>query len=93
MKSLVVGAAHWIEDDKVKHLKAEFENGAAQDASLVLSVTAIASILKAAPNKKKVVTDKVLEIAASSLNLDEAAKSKLLGRLRADPVLNKELGR
>ncbi len=50
-------------------------------------------ILKAAPNKKKVVTDKVSEIAASSLNLDEAAKSKLLGRLRADPVLNKELGR
>jgi hypothetical protein len=93
VKHLVNDAAHWIDDDKVKQLRTEFASRAARDAGHVLTLADITSILKAAPNTKKVVTEKMLEIAASSLSLDEAAKTKLLGRLRADPVLNKELGR
>ena len=89
VKEMLAGVAHWVEDEKVKHLKSEFASKAAEDAELVLSAAEIASILKAAPSAKSIVTAQVMEIASSSLSLDDEAKRKLLGRLRADPVLNR----
>lgn len=88
VKDMLAGVAHWVEDDKVKHLRSEFATKAAEDAERVLSTAEIAAILKSAPSPKSIVTAQVIEIAASSLGLDEAAKAKLLGRLKADPVLN-----
>lgn len=88
VKEMLTGVAQWIQDDKVKHLRSEFAKKATADAERVLSTAEIAEILKSAPSPKSVVTAQVIEIAASSLGLDEEAKAKLLGRLKADPVLN-----
>ena len=88
VKEMLSGVAHWVDDDKVKHLRSEFASKAAENAELVLSAAEIAAILKAAPSAKSIVTAQVMEIAASSLGLDAEAKKKLLGRLKADPVLN-----
>lgn len=91
VREMLNNLAHWIPDDKVKHLRSEFDARAQNDASHVLTVAEITTILRGAPNIKKVVHEKVVEIAVQSLGLDEAASRKLMGRLKADPVLNKTL--
>jgi hypothetical protein len=93
VKGMLNGVAHWVDDEKVKHLQSEFANRTAGNGAHVLSVTEITAILKTAPNAKTIVTEKVLEIAATSFGLNEAARIKFLGRLKADPTLNKMLGR
>ena len=89
VSGMLTNLAQWIPDDKVKHLKSEFETRAQVDAAHVLTAAEITTILRSAPNLKKVVQEKVVEIAVQSLGLDETASKKLMGRLKADPVLNK----
>lgn len=91
VSGMLTDLAHWIPDDKVKHLRSEFNTRTQVNVSHVLTVAEITMILRAAPNLKKVVQEKVVEIAVQSLGLDEEASKKLMGRLKADPVLNKAL--
>jgi hypothetical protein len=89
---LTQDAAYYLDDGKVKALEKEFAARCEVDAGFIFDASDLTAAIKAIPTKKKIVLSRAADIAAQLLNLDEVAKSKLQGRLQADPTLNRELG-
>ena len=89
---LTKSAAYYLDDRKVKELEREFAARCASDAGFTFEDADLTAVIKAIPSKKRIVLSRAADIAAQVLNLDEAAKSKLHGRLQADQTLNRELG-
>ena len=88
---LTKDAAIYLEDGKVKKIEGKFEAQCAADPNYVVNTQELTAAIRAIPTRKSLVVDRTIDIAAECLNLDEAAKKKLQGRLRADHTLTKEL--
>ena len=89
---LTKDAAYYLDDGKVKELERVFAARCASDVGFKFEAAELTATIKAIPNKKKIVLSRAADIAAQLLNLDEAARAKLHGRLQADQTLNRELG-
>ena len=85
-------AAYYLDEGKVKELEKEFAARCVVNQGYTFEAKDLTAAIKAIPTKKKVVVSRVADIAAQLLNLDNAAKAHLHGRLQADPTLNRELG-
>lgn len=92
VSQLTKDAAYYLEDGKVKQLEKEFAARCETDQDFTFETKELTAAIKAIPTKKKVVVNRAIDIAADCLNLDQAARTKLQGRLQADPTLNRELG-
>lgn len=89
---LTKDAAYYLEDGKVRQLEKEFATRCETDQNYTFETKELTAAIKAIPTKKKVVVSRAIDIAVECLNLDQAAKTRLQGRLQADPTLNRELG-
>ena len=91
VSQLTKDAAFYLEDEKVRQLEGKFAPQCAADPNYFVDTRELTAAIKAIPTKKKTVVDLTIEIAAECLKLDDAAKTKLLGRLQGDQTLTKEL--
>lgn len=92
VSQLTKDAAFYLEDGKVKQLEKEFLTRCEADQNYTFETNELTAAIKAIPTRKKVVVGQAIDIAADCLNLDQAARTRLQGRLQADPILNRELG-
>lgn len=92
VSQLTKDAAYYLDDGKVKELEREFEARRVVNQSYMFEAKDLTAAIKAIPTKKKIVVGRAADIAAQLLNLDDAARTRLHGRLQADPTLNRELG-
>jgi len=89
---LTKDAAYYLDDGKAKQLEGAFAEQCAANPNFIVGRQELTTALKSIPTKKKLVVSRAIDIATECLNLDEARKKLLQGRLQADPTLNRELG-